>query len=62
MTWEMKLDERYDAGLREGREGGVQEGLSIVIHTMYNNGISVDKIAEMTDHSLDEIKKIIEKA
>lgn len=70
MTWEMKLDERYDAGLREGRERGmregrergVQEGLSIVIHTMYNNGISVDKIAEMTDHSLDEIKKIIEKA
>lgn len=63
MTWEMKLDERYDAGLREGRERGMQEGrkaeLSTIIHTMYNNGVSVDKIAEMTDHSLEEIKKII---
>ena len=30
MTWEMKLDERYDAGredgLREGRESGLREG------------------------------------
>lgn len=63
MTWEMKLDERYDAGLREGRERGMQEGrkaeLSTIIHTMYNNGVSVDKIAEMTDHSLEEIKMII---
>ena len=39
MTWEMKLDERYDAGLREGRESGLREGREDGLREGRENGL-----------------------
>ena len=76
MTWEMKLDERYDAGLREGRESGLREGrenglregrdegrkaeLVRLIQRKLQKGKSISQIADECEESEDVIREMIE--
>ena len=72
MTWEMKLDERYDAGLREGRESGLREGrenglregrkaeLGRQIQKKLQKGKSISQIADECEESEDVIREMIE--
>ena len=76
MTWEMKLDERYDAGLREGRESGLREGrenglregrdegrkaeLVRLIQRKLQKGKSISQIADECEESEDVIREIID--
>ena len=68
MTWEMKLDERYDAGredgLREGRENGLREGrkeeLVRQIQKKLQKGKSISQIADECEESEDVIREMIE--
>ena len=72
MTWEMKLDERYDAGredgLREGREDGLREGrnegrkaeLARLIQRKLQKGKSISQIADECEESEDVIREMIE--
>ena len=72
MTWEMKLDERYDAGLREGRESGLREGresglregrkaeLARLIQRKLQKGKSISQIADECEESEDVIREMIE--
>ena len=76
MTWEMKLDERYDAGredglregresgLREGRENGLREGrkaeLARLIQRKLQKGKSISQIADECEESEDVIREMIE--
>ena len=72
MTWEMKLDERYDAGredgLREGREDGLREGrdegrkaeLTRLIQRKLQKGKSISQIADECEESEDVIHEIID--
>ena len=68
MTWEMKLDERYDAGredgLREGRENGLREGrkaeLGRQIQKKLQKGKSISQIADECEESEDVIREMIE--
>lgn len=66
MTWEMKLDERYEAGLqtglREGRESGLQEGrraeLSRQIQKKLQKGKSIAQIADECEETEEVIREI----
>ena len=72
MTWEMKLDERYDAGredgLREGRESGLREGrdegrkaeLGRQIQKKLQKGKSISQIADECEESEEVIREMIE--
>ena len=76
MTWEMELDERYDAGredglregresgLREGRENGLREGrkaeLVRLIQRKLQKGKSISQIADECEESEDVIREMIE--
>lgn len=42
------------------KEKGIAIGEARIINSMYNNNFSVEKIAEITDKSVEEIKAIVE--
>ena len=48
-------------GIEEkGIKKGIAEGEATIILKFYNKGFTEEQIAEVTDKSLEEIKKIIE--
>ena len=55
------IEERgIEKGIKKGMERGIAEGEATIILKFYNKGFTEEQIAEVTDKSLEEIKKIIE--
>ncbi len=51
--------EGLSEGLSEGRKEGNKEGQAAIIHAIYNNGLSLEQISDMTNISLAEVTRII---
>ena len=62
MTIAMKIHESFQAGLEQGIEQGIQQGeykrALEAARRMLNYGDSVEKIADITQLSLDEIQSL----
>lgn len=52
-------DEGHVAGYKEGFEKGYSGGVGNIVLQMYENGITIEQIAEMTNSSIDEIEQYI---
>jgi len=53
------LDQGLQQGLQKGRAQGREEALKTVIQAFYNNGLTLEKISEITSLSLAELEKIL---
>ncbi len=59
LEWGKDVDEMCN--LSDGiEEKGIMKGEAAIILKFYNKGFTEEQIAEVTDKSLEEIKKIIE--
>ena len=65
MTWEMKLDERYDAGredgLREGREDGLREGRESGLREGRESGLREGRENGLREGRKAELERLIQR-
>ncbi len=54
------IESAHDKGIKTGIEKGIEKGKLDVAVNMLKDGLSVDKVAEYTGLSVDEIKKLAE--
>lgn len=63
MTLEMKLKEQYNAGIKQGRVQGIEEGKAEAIMDLIRqklaNGKSVAQIANECERSVETIQALI---
>lgn len=63
MTLEMKLKEQYNAGIKQGRAQGIEEGKAEAIMDLIRqklaNGKSVAQIANECEKSVEAIQDLI---
>lgn len=57
---ERGLEQGLEQGRQEGMELGVQAGQQSLIQKLSLKGMSIEMIAEMTDLSLESIKKMLD--
>ena len=57
---EIGMNEGMARGKAEGKAEGIQEASRILIKTMYQNGCSLEQIAQLTSISLEEIRKLLQ--
>ncbi|MCM1184893.1 MAG: hypothetical protein NC337_16110 [Roseburia sp.] len=50
-----------EEGKEEGREQGIRIGETKIIVNMYNNGFTIQQIADATGKEADEVREIIER-
>ena len=49
----------YRDGFKEGEASGENRGKAQLIKTMYNNNVSCEEIARMTNINLEDVKKAV---
>ncbi len=54
------LELGMNEGMARGKAEGIQEASRILIKTMYQNGCSLEQIAQLTSISLEEIRKLLQ--
>jgi len=52
------IAEGRKAGIEEGRKAGIEEGRNLLIISMFQNGLTAEKISDITKLSIQEIEDI----
>ena len=60
MTLQMKMDERYEAGLEAGLEAGENNKLKNQIQKKLQKGKTIQQIAEECEEGVEMIQRLIE--
>ena len=60
MTLQMKMDERYEAGLEAGLEAGENNKLRNQIKKKLQKGKTIQQIADECEESVDNIRRLME--
>ena len=60
MTLQMKMDERYEAGLEAGLEAGENNKLKSLIKKKLEKGKTIEQIAEECEEGVEMIQRLIE--
>ena len=56
---ELARKEGIEQGIEQGKKEGLINGQSSIINKLLDSGITIEKISEITDLSIDEIKEIL---